>query len=98
MTTLNIKDALELYKLIGKFVPKDLDENTIILDFIDTIIDNIKKSGELEKFGEVIILMTQKSPDDLKKLNGFELIQLFSDKLVENRIIELISFCKRLSI
>jgi hypothetical protein len=88
---LNIEKALELAKLLSPFIsdPKD-DEN--ILDFIGKIVSSIRQSDTPEVFADALSIMFDYTNDDLEKLSGIDALNLFSDGLLENKIISLCEF------
>ena len=92
---LNISQAIDLYLLLGNFVPTD-KSNMDILDFISIIIGNIKDSDRPEAFGEAIMLMHDIGIDELKDKEPHETIELFARGLIENKALSLFSFCEQL--
>ena len=94
--TLNLKDALLLYDLIGKHIPKNIDENTNILNFVGKIIDNIIEANEHGRYVEAIILMDRILMEEVLSLGQEEAVMRFSEGLVRNHVILLCRFCEEL--
>ena len=92
---LPINKALQLYDILGEFLPDAIDDGQIV-DFVGKIVDNIasKQSGA---YADAIMLMTNY---DLEKLQGFstsELLEMFTAGLIVNNIMELKKFCKEIN-
>lgn len=94
--TLNLRDALLLYELIGKHIPKDIDENTDVLNFVGKIVRSIIEADEHKRYVDAIVLMTGKFVDEILSLSSEDAIMLFSEGLIKNHIILLSSFCEEL--
>jgi len=94
---LNIKKALELYKMLKDFIP-EYELTDSYLDFTGKIIHNINNSETPERFGESIILMTGISVKELSETKSVDVIRLFIDGLSENKFLSLLDFCKGLKI
>ena len=92
---LNIRDAIKLYLLLSNSVP---EEEMDIMDFIGTIIDNIKNSERPEAFGEAIMLMHNMDISELKDKQPYETIELFATGLADNKFVSLAAFCKSIGI
>src|SRR4030043_1722920 len=93
---LNLRDALLLYDLIGKHIPKDIDENTDILNFVGKIVDSIIEANEHRNYIDAIILMSGKTQEELLTEPVEELMVLFSEGLVGNHVLLLCKFCEEL--
>ena len=93
---LNLRDALLLYDLIGKHIPKDIDENTDILNFVGKIVDSIIEANEHKRYIDAIILMSGKTQEELISKPVEEVVMLFSEGLVDNHVLLLCKFCEDL--
>lgn len=93
---LNLKDALLLYDLIGKHVPKNIDENTDVLNFVGKIINSIIDTNEHKRYIEAIILTSGKSQNEILSLEINDAVILFSEGLIANHIVLLCKFCEDL--
>lgn len=93
---LNLKDALRLYDLLGSHIPKDVDENETINDFIGKIIHSIVVANEHRCLIDAIMLMSGKSQEEVLSLSPGEMVLTFSDGLVKNHILLLCSFCEEI--
>ena len=96
MNPLNLEKALQLYTIIGKHLPEKFDENSDVLDFIGTIVDSIIKKNEHFVLVQSIELMTNIYIDEIRVLETDNIIKLFSEGLLTNRVMELRDFCKSL--
>jgi hypothetical protein len=93
---LNLKDALLLYDLIGKHIPKDIDENTEILNFIGKIVDSIIEANEHRRYIDAIMLMSYMTQEEILSIPVEEVIMLFSEGLISNHVLLLCKFCEEL--
>jgi len=90
---LNLKEALELYDLLAKFIPKNTDDT---IDFAGKIIDNIIKSENSNNYFLSIQLMTGLSEKEILKMNAQEIFIAFCEYIAINRILDLVEFCKKI--
>jgi len=97
MKPLNLEKALELYNIIGKFLPENPEIGTEILDFVGIIIENIKQSGEHKRYVEAVSLMSGKELEEVFQFESQIVLEMFIKGLVENRILDLREFVKGLS-
>jgi len=88
--TQNLNKATKLYEIIGKYVPDMPNEN--YLDYIDTIVENIKQSGNYAVYIDAIQLMTGIEGKDLLQQSPEDVLILFVNSLAEWHIVELIAF------
>ncbi len=93
---LNLKDALLLYDLIGKHIPKYIDENTDILNFVGRIVDSIIEADEHRRYIDAIILMSDMTQEEILSCPVEEVTMLFSEGLVSNHVLLLCKFCEEL--
>ena len=89
---LNLKKALELYDILGKYIP-DVPSDKTVLEFVGKIVDKIVEDGS-SAYIEAICLMTGYIFEDLQNLAPEERLMLFMDGLMLNNIINLVKFCK----
>lgn len=89
---LNLPKALQLAKLLDPYIPDDPDFDAPILDFVGKILDNIVSSGKHADYLAALELMTGKTIDELVGLDSFEVLDMFTSGLVENKILALIEF------
>ena len=94
---LNIRDALKLYKMLAPYMP-EYENDSDILEFVGTIITNIKNSKEPWIFADALLLMHDVSLDVLQKNDPIQNIKLFVVGLTENNFLALIDFSKELGI
>ena len=92
---LNIKGALELYRLIGEFIP-EAETSSDYLDYSGIIIHNIRVSETPERFGEALLLMyPDENVQTLSEKETTEIIELFITGLIRNEFISLVEFCRQ---
>jgi len=91
---LNLEKALELYTIIGKYLPENVDEYSEPLDFVGTIIDNIKESGNHRDYIDSVVLMTGDDEQEILQLEPVEVLNIFTQGLMDNQIVSLKKFCE----
>jgi hypothetical protein len=95
MEALTFSKAMELYELLGSHIP-DIDETDDPLEFVSKITGNITKSGQHEDYTNAVILMSGRSWEEIKQLKSEEVLNLFIDGLLINKIATLKVFCEKL--
>jgi hypothetical protein len=55
MPTQSLSDAIRLYESLGKYVPDIPNED--YLDYVNTILENIKQSGNYQVYVDAIQIM-----------------------------------------
>lgn len=89
---LNTKKAFELWGLIGKYIPDELPED--MYGFIGTIVENIK-NGDHTVYTKSILLMNDNiTLSELLEMDIDEIMGLFIQGLMKNKILKLQSFFK----
>ena len=89
---LPIAKALELYDILGKYLP-EFSEDAHILDFVGTIVDNIANE-ESTAYADAIMLMTNHTLEELQEFPTDFLLKLFSTGLLMNDVMNLRRFCE----
>jgi len=97
MTSLNLEKALELYSIIGKHLPENVDGNLDVLDFIGTIVNNIKESGNHRDYLDSVLILTEQDEQDILQLESIEVLNMFTQGLMDNQIISLKKFCESIN-
>ena len=95
MEALTLDKAMELYELLGAHIPEVEDERIDALNFIGKIVEDINASGHHEAYTLSIELMSGKTLQDLQEMNSEDILDLFVDGLVQNKILDLKSFCNK---
>ena len=90
---LNLYKAMQLYDLLGGYIPLTPCQDGI--EFVGTIIDNIIEANKHEDFMNALLLMTEVPQEELLLLKPKEVVSLFAECLAENKILQLIDFCKK---
>ena len=86
---LPLHDALRLASLLSPYVDVNkLNPDQSALDFVDDIVQKISA----QDFLLCIKMMTKKTEYDLEKMDGFDVLALFTTGLRENRVIPLFEF------
>ena len=94
MKALNLSKALELYNLIGEYIPEELDED--VFTFTRKIVDSISNDAP-GVYADTLCLMTDKSLEELNEFSTQFLLELFIGGLVKNNIFELREFCRKIN-
>lgn len=89
---LPIEKALELYDILSEYLP-EFTENTSVLDFAGTIIDNIV-DAKSTAYVDALRLMTNMSLEEIIEFPTDIQIKIFITGLTENDIVSLDQFCK----
>jgi hypothetical protein len=96
MKQLSIDNALELYKLLAPYIP-DANENDTTISFVGKIISAIRISENYSVYTDAIALMMDVSVDALlENSTPEETVQLFTEGLSVNKIIDLKNFAESL--
>ena len=93
MKPLNLRKALQLYDLLGKYIPSTPCQDGI--EFVSVIVNNIVEANKHADLMIAIMMMTNISHEELLKLQTTELISVFAECLAENKILNLMDFCKK---
>lgn len=93
MKPLNFRKALQLYDLLGQYIPSTPCQDGV--EFISIIIDNIVQANKHADFMNALLLMTEVPQEELLALKPQEVISLFVDCISENKILNLVDFCKK---
>jgi len=93
MNPLTLDKAFQLYDIIGKYLP-EISEEDDALEFIGTIVGNIKESYEHKDYTDAVMLMCGMEWEELKEKESTEVLELFVEGLSVNKIVELKSFCE----
>jgi hypothetical protein len=95
MNHLNLTDALKLYNVLRPHLP-DYKEGDDPLEYFSIIIKSIKKSERYKDYTDALSIMTGMSSSEILKFESEEILQTFMNSLVENRIVNLREFAKRI--
>ena len=92
---LNTKDAFRLYSLLENHLPEKVDRD--ILDFVGTIIDSMIANGEHKNYTLAIQMMNNIMLSEIAEMEPLEVITMFTEGLIENKIMKLHSFYRGIS-
>lgn len=93
MRPLNLFDALRLASLLKPYIDiEKLNPDQEALDFVDDILQRISP----QDFLLCVKLLSNKKEHDLKKLDGYKILGLFTEGLRVNRIVNLLDFVNSL--
>jgi len=95
MNSLTLDESLELYEILGAHIPDIDDADADALEFIGKIINNVSDSDPVA-YTFAIELMSEKTLLELQEMDSEERIILFTDGLMQNRILDLKFFCEQL--
>ena len=96
MKPLSIDKAIQLYEILAPYLPEEIDDG---FNFIGTIIENIKNSGNHRAYIEAIALMADMSFDEVLQYDpATEALSMFMNGLVINKIFLLKDFCNKVGI
>lgn len=94
MKPLSIDKAFQLYKILAPYLPDEVGDD---LNFVGTIIENIKNSGNHRAYIEAIAFMADMPFDEVLQYDPEkEVPAMFAEGLLSNNIILLKDFCKRI--
>jgi len=93
MQPLNLRKALQLYDLLGNYIPITPCQDGI--EFVGIIVNNIVEANKHEIFVDVLALMTNVQEEEILRLKPEETIPLFMECLAENKILQLVDFCNK---
>ena len=96
MKPLPLRQALELHRILSIHIPEEIGNDS--LEFIGTIIKNIRESGKHRDYVEAISIMTGLEQDEIVQHSVEDGIVAFTEGLAINRILELDSFCNKLGV
>jgi len=92
---LNLKDMFRLYRLVGQHIPKEKPED--VLQFVSTVIDNMIMAGQYSNYINAVLLTSGKTLDDIKDLPTSEIIRLFTQGLIENKMFAFMDFLEKVN-
>lgn len=93
MKPLPIDKALQLYQILAPYLPDEVGED---FNFVGTIIENIKNSGNHRAYIEAIALMADMPFDEVLQYDPVsEVPPMFAEGLLSNDVIALKDFCKK---
>ncbi|MHA2219585.1 MAG: hypothetical protein ACXACY_27070 [Candidatus Hodarchaeales archaeon] len=95
MESLTLDRALELYEILGVYVPEVDDKDTDALEFIGKIINNVNNSDDKGAYTVALELMSGNTLYELKEMSSEERINLFTGGLIQNKILDLKYFCEQ---
>jgi hypothetical protein len=94
MNQLPLDKALKLYDLVGKHLPKDVEDDGLL--FIGGVIDSMIQKNEHRNYLMSIALMEQCEETELTDMTSNELLEVFADGLMRNNILGLRNFCMKI--
>lgn len=88
---INTQKALNLYILLKDHFPEENNEFDIV-QLIRIIIDSMAEKGQHVNYHRSLMLMYDLTLDVIKTSDPQDLLNMFAQGLVENNVIELMSF------
>ena len=89
---LNTKNAFRLYSLVEAHLPEELGGD--VYDFIGKILQSMISSGEHRNYAIAIQMMHDVTLSQLAEMEPIETAEMFTEGLVENKILKLHGFCE----
>ena len=89
---LPITKALELYDLLGEYLP-EFDAEMQVLDFVGTIVNNAV-ADESTAIVDALRLMANMNVKEIADFSVEMQLKLLIAGLIENDIVNLVKFCK----
>ncbi|MHA2384452.1 MAG: hypothetical protein ACXACT_17920 [Candidatus Thorarchaeota archaeon] len=89
MEALTLDKAIELYEILGAHIPDVESEDIDATEFIGKIVHNIRESEQHKDY-------VGKPWEEMKELDPIDVLNLFTEGLSTNRIVNLKSFCKEI--
>ena len=96
MESLTLDNALKLYEILGAHIPETKDKDITAWDFIGRIVKDINSSEDHAAYTLSIELMSGKTLQDLQEMSSESRLELFTECLIQNKILVLVSFCKNI--
>jgi hypothetical protein len=95
MKKLSIDDALQLYGIIGDYIPEDASDE---VDFIGTIVHNIRNGSRPQDYVKALSLLTGYTSEEITTgIDPHVSVELFFEGLLINQAKSLKDFCDRLN-
>lgn len=95
MKKLSIDDALQLYGIIGDYIPEDASDE---VDFIGTIVHNIRNGSRPQDYVKALSLLTGHTSEEITTgIDPHVSVELFFEGLLINQAKSLKDFCDRLN-
>lgn len=93
MPILNLSDAIDLYYLLESYLPEIKDDKTTVIDYVWDMLQNMKESPVT--YIRVLSLLTGMEEKTILELDGYDLYNIFVERLMQNRFGQLQVFMKR---
>ncbi len=94
MKYLTLDEALKLYKILSIHLP-EIDEQDTILQFVGKIIHSTIEKERQEDYLEAVSILTGLSIEDIIANEPKDVLEMFTQGLMDNHIIDLVVFVKR---
>ena len=93
MESLTLDKAMELYKILGAYIPEVEDKDIDAMEFISKVVGNIRTSDQHKDYVDAVMIMSNTKWEEVKVMTSEEVLELFIDRLFINRIVRLKLFC-----
>lgn len=93
---LNLEQALLLYDLIGAHVPKEIDDQESVLNFVGKIVGSMVNHNQHRHVIQAVMLLTGQTQAEVLDLPLGDLMVAFTEGLVRENILMLCRFCEGL--
>jgi hypothetical protein len=95
MKKLSIDEALQLYEIIGDYIPEDASDE---VDFIGTIVHNIRNGSRPQDYVKALSLLTGYTSEEITTgIDPHVSVELFYEGLLINQAKSLKKFCDKVT-
>lgn len=95
MKKLSIDEALQLYQIIGDYIPDNASDEA---DFVGTIVHNIRNGDRPQDYVRALSLITGYTSEEITTgIDPHVSVEMFFEGLMVNQVSSLKKFCDRLS-
>lgn len=94
MGAVNLRNSIQLYKLVKNHIPVEVVNNEDELQFIQKII----LSMDANEYVQSVMLMSGKTLAELATLEPASILEMFTVGLAENKIISLVGYMQGLGL
>jgi hypothetical protein len=94
MKPLTLNKAVLLYEILGEHIPEFSDDEPA--EFIGKIVDNIVQSSQHKDYVDAVMLMSGNGWEEVKQMDSEDVLELFIEGLMENKVVRLKDFFEKI--
>jgi hypothetical protein len=94
MKPLTLNKAVLLYEILGEHIPEFSDDEP--LEFIGKIVSNIRQSNRHKDYVDAVMLMSGSDWEEVKQMDSDDVLELFIEGLMENKVVRLKDFFEKI--